>query len=182
MGKEAQVSSAESWAQAREPPAAGRGQGRTRRRGRRGFTPRPQSCPEPPRVPPRRWSRGPGARWGGRVGAQGSPAQLGEPPKVTRVAEPGDTEVSEELRPVSPGLEGPRPGAWAHSCPGNWSVASRRPGGRAGGCARSGSCGSGGSQTAVCLPSHRGRSPPSWEAESRALPFSRFQIPNREAH
>ena len=42
MGKEAQVSSAESWAPAREPPAAGRGQGRTPRKGRRGFSPRPQ--------------------------------------------------------------------------------------------------------------------------------------------
>lgn len=37
---------------------------------------------------------------------------------MIRVAQPGVTEVSEELRPVSPGLEGPRPGAWAHSCPG----------------------------------------------------------------
>lgn len=101
---------------------------------------------------------------------------------MIRVAQPGVTEVSEELRPVSPGLEGPRPGAWAHSCPGSSSVAPRRPGGRAGGCEGSGGCGGGGSQTVVCLPSHRGRSPPSWEAESRALPFSRCQIPNREAH
>lgn len=121
------------------------------------------------------------AEWALRA-SRPTASQLGEPTKVTRVAEPGLTEVSEELRPVSPGLEGPRPGTWAPSCPGSSRVAPRRPGGRAGGCEGSGGCGSGGSQTAVCLLSHRGRSPPSWEAESRALPFSRYQIPNREAH
>lgn len=36
--------------------------------------------------------------------------------------------------------------------------------------------GSGGSQAAVCLPSRRGRSPPSWEAEIWA--FVQVQVPN----
>lgn len=110
------------------------------------------------------------------MGAPGSPARLGEPPKVTRVAEPGDTEVSEELRPAPPGLAGPdlELGHTAVRGTGVWL-----PAGPAGelGAVSSGGCGSGGAQTAVCLASHRGRSPPSWEAESRALPFSRFQIP-----